>query len=128
MKKSLLDSCFVIDLLNEMADNDDECPELRWLKQPRRAHLWVSPITLAEVLEGAEDHEAVKVYLGRYAWQGIHRIQAERVALRQKRAAKRMGENDAWQAAVAECMEGRGLGHDRAFVTLGAAYGGDRRA
>src|SRR5260370_42610521 len=128
MKKSLLDSCFVIDLLNEMADNDDEGPALRWLKQNRRAHLWVSPVTLAEVLVGAEDHEAVKGYLGRYAWQGIHRIQAERVALRQKRAAKRMGENDAWQAAVAEWMEGRVLGRDQASVTLGAAYGGDRRA
>jgi hypothetical protein len=33
-----------------------------------------------------------------------------------------MGENDAWQAAVAECMKGRVLGHDQAFVTLGAAY------
>lgn len=122
MKKYLLDSSFVIDLLNEMADNDDEGPALRWLKQNRRAHLWVSPVTLAEVLEGAEDHEAVKVYLGRYAWQGIHRIQAERVALRQRRAAKRMGENDAWQAAVADCMKGRVLGHDQAFVTLGAVY------
>src|SRR5882762_5708474 len=89
MKKYLLDSSFVMDLLNEMADNDDEGPALRWLKQHRRAHLWVSPVTLAEVLEGAEDHEAVKVYLGRYAWQGIHRMQAERVALRQKRAAVR---------------------------------------
>ena len=122
MKKYLLDSSFVIDLLNEMADNDDEGPALRWLKLNRRAHLWVSPVTLAEVLEGAEDHEAVKAYLGRYAWQGIHRIQAERVALRQKRAAKRMGENDAWQAAVAECMKAAVLGHDAAFARVGGAY------
>src|SRR2546421_13021755 len=103
MKKYLLDSSFVIDLLNELADNDDEGPALRWLKQNRRAHLWGSPVTLAEVLEGAEDHEAVKVYLGRYAWQGIHHIQAERVGLRQKRAAKRMGGEDAWAAGGAEC-------------------------
>jgi len=122
MRKYLLDSSFVIDLLNEMADNNDEGPALRWLKRNRRAHLWISPITLAEVLEGAEDPQAVKGYLGRYAWQGIHRMQAESVALRQKRAARRMGENDAWQAAVAECMKGRVLAHDAAFVRLGAAY------
>jgi predicted nucleic acid-binding protein len=122
MRKYLLDSSFVIDLLNEIADNHDEGPALGWLKRNRRAHLWISPVTLAEVLEGAEDPQAVKAYLGRYAWQGIHRIQAERVALRQKRAAKRMGENDGWQAAVAECMKGRVLGHDQAFVRLGPAY------
>jgi predicted nucleic acid-binding protein len=122
MRKYLLDSSFVIDLLNEMADNNDEGPALRWLKRNRRAQLWISPVTLAEVLEGAEDPQAVKAYLGRYAWQGIHRMQAESVALRQKRAARRMGENDAWQAAVAESMKGRLLGHDAAFVRLGAAY------
>jgi predicted nucleic acid-binding protein len=122
MRKYLLDSSFVVDLLNEMADNNDEGLALRWLRRNRRAHLWVSPVTLAEVLEGAEDPQAVKAYLGRYSWQGIHRIQAERVALRQKRAAKRMGENDAWQAAVAECMRGRVLGHDAVFANLGAVY------
>jgi predicted nucleic acid-binding protein len=122
MRKYLLDSSFVIDLLNELADNNDEGPALRWLKRNRRAHLWISPVTLAEVLEGADDPQAVKAYLGRYAWQGIHRMQAEGVALRQKRAARRMGENDAWQAAVAECMKGRVLAHDAAFVSLGAAY------
>lgn len=122
MRKYLLDSSFVIDLLNDMADNNDEGPALRWLKRNRRAHLLISPVTLAEVLEGAEDPQAVKAYLGRYAWQGIHRMQAESVALRQKRAARRMGENDAWQAAVAECMKGRVLAHDAAFVRLGAAY------
>jgi len=77
---------------------------------------------LAEVLEGAQDPQAVKAYLGRYGWQGIHRIQAEKAAARQKRAASRMGENDAWQAAVAECMRSRVLGHDQGFARLGAAY------
>jgi hypothetical protein len=33
-----------------------------------------------------------------------------------------MGENDAWQAAVAECMRSRVLAHDRGFAWLGAAY------
>jgi predicted nucleic acid-binding protein len=122
MKKYLLDSSFVIDLLNEMADNDEEGPALQWLKRNRRARLWISPVTLAEVLEGAQDPQAVKAYLGRYGWQGIHRIQAEKAAARQKRAANRMGENDAWQAAVAECMRSRVLAHDQGFAWLGAAY------
>jgi len=33
-----------------------------------------------------------------------------------------MGENDAWQAAVAECMRSRVLAHDQGFAWLGAAY------
>jgi predicted nucleic acid-binding protein len=122
MKKYLLDSSFVIDLLNELADNDDEGRALKWLRQNRRARLWISPVTLAEVLEGADDPQAVKAYLGRYPWQGIHRIQAETAALRQRRAAQRMGENDAWQAAVAECMKAKVLAHDEAFKGLGAGY------
>ena len=127
MKRYLLDSSFLIDLLNEMADNDDEGPAFKWLQRNRRAHLWISPVTLAEVLEGAEDPQAVKAYLGRYGWQGIHRIQAEKAAARQKRAVSRMGENDAWQLAVAECMKSTVLGHDAAFARLGAAYEDYRR-
>ena len=122
MKKYLLDSSFIIDLLNEIADNDDESPAFKWLKRNRRARLWISPVTLAEVLERAEEPEAVKTYLGRYGWQGIHRIQAERVAARQKRTVKRLGENDAWQVAVAECMKAAVLGHDAAFARVGGAY------
>ncbi|HYL03625.1 MAG TPA: PIN domain-containing protein [Steroidobacteraceae bacterium] len=128
MRRYLLDSSFVIDLLNEIADNDVEGVALKWLRMNRPARLWISPVTLAEVLEGAEDVEAVKAYLSRYGWQGIHRSQAERAALRQRRAADRMGENDAWQAAVAECMKARVLGHDDAFKRLGAGYEDFRRA
>ena len=122
MSRYLLDSSFVVDLLNEIADRNREGPALAWLMRNRRAQLWISPVTLAEVLEGAEDEEAVKAYLGRYAWQGIHRVQAETAARRQRRAADRLGENDAWQAAVAQCMKARLLGHDDAFKRLGAGY------
>jgi predicted nucleic acid-binding protein len=121
MRRFLLDSSFVIDLLNEIADGESG-PALRWLKKNPRARLWIGPITLAEVLEGAEDPPAVRAYLARYAWQGIHRVQAEQAASRQRKAERRMGENDAWQAAIAECMKGIVLGHDRAFEVLGAGY------
>jgi predicted nucleic acid-binding protein len=128
MSRYLLDSSFVIDLLNEIADGETEGPALSWLRRNRRAQVWISPVTLAEVLEGAEDVEAVRAYLGRYAWQGIHRVQAEMAARQQRRVADRLGENDAWQAAVAECMRATLLGHDDAFRRLGPAYEDYRRA
>jgi predicted nucleic acid-binding protein len=122
VKRYLLDSSFVVDLLNAMADDDDGGVALSWLRRNPRAQLWISPVTLAEVLEGADDPEAVTAYLSRYPWQGIHRIQAERAALLQRRAQNRMGENDAWQAAVAACMKAKVLGHDEGFKRLGAGY------
>jgi predicted nucleic acid-binding protein len=121
VKKCLLDSSFVIDLLNEMA-NDCEGAAFAWLRRNRRAQLWISLVTLAEVLEGAEDAASVKDYLGRYAWQGIHRTHAAAVATRQRRSARRMGENDAWQCAIAERMGAVLVGHDAAFEALGLRY------
>ena len=103
MKQCLLDSSFVIDLLNEIAAGK-EGAALGWLCRNGAATLWISPITLAEVLEGADDPDAVKDYLRRYSWQGIHRVHADLVATTQRRASRRMGENDAWQAAVAQQM------------------------
>jgi predicted nucleic acid-binding protein len=126
VKQCLLDSSFLIDLLNEMAD-DREGPAFAWLRRNPKAQLWISPITLAEVLEAAGDAGAVKVYLGRYAWQGNHRMHAEAVAARQKRSARRMGENDAWQCAVAERAGAIVVGHGSAFEPLGPRYADHRR-
>jgi predicted nucleic acid-binding protein len=120
-RKYLLDSSFLIDLLNEAAEGEPG-PAARWLQAHPKAALWISPVTLAEVLEGAEDIQATRTYLARYRWQGIHRTHAEHVAIRQVRSARRMGENDAWQAAVAECMGATVLGHDRGLAVLGAGY------
>ena len=118
----LLDSSFVIDLLNEVADGVPG-PAMSWLRRNRRARLWISPVTYAEVLEGAEDVDAVREHLQRYRWQGLHHVQAEMAALLQRRSSRRMGENDAWQAAAAMAMQGVVVGHDpKAFERLGAAY------
>ncbi len=128
MSRYLLDSSFVIDLFNEIAD-DREGPAHRWLRTHPRAELWISPITYAEVLEGAGDFEAVRAALARFRWQGIGRAHAERVALGQARSTRRRGENDAWQVAVAEVMEAVVLGHDpKAFDRLGDAYEDHRKA
>jgi len=128
MRHCLLDSSFVIDLLDEIAQARVG-PALTWLRHNEKSRLWISPVTMAEVLEGAENLRAVKVYLARYSWQGIHRVHAEKVALRQRRTAHRMSENDAWQMAVAECMDGTIVGHDpAAFARLGARYEDHRRS
>jgi predicted nucleic acid-binding protein len=128
VRNCLLDSSFVIDLLEEIAEAR-EGHAVTWLRSNAKSRLWISPVTVAEVLEGAENPRAVKVYLARYSWQGIHRMHAEKVALRQRRIANRMGENDAWQVAVAECMDAVIVGHDpRAFERLASRYDDHRRS
>jgi predicted nucleic acid-binding protein len=127
VRSCLLDSSFVIDLLNEIADGETGAA-LHWLRRNMSSELWISPVTLAEVLEAAEDPDSVKAYLGRYSWQGIHRIHAVKVALSQRRASRRMGENDAWQAAIAQHMGAVIVGHDSgAFQRLGSGYEDHRR-
>ena len=128
MSRFLLDSSFVIDLLNEIAANQ-RGPARAWAARHPGAELWISPVTSAEVLEGASDAAAVREAFRAFRWQTIGRQHAERAALRQSRAAQRMGENDAWQVAVAECMAAVIVGHDpRAFARLGDGYEDHRRS
>lgn len=118
----------MVDLLNEIADGEPG-RALKWLRRNPSVPLWITPVTMAEVLEGAQHPDAVRSYLTRYSWQGIHRVHAEKAALRQRRAAHRMGENDAWQVAVAEHMGAILVGHDKAaFQRLGANYQDYHRA
>lgn len=128
MSRFLLDSSFVIDLLNEMAANQ-RGPARAWAARNPGAELWISPVTSAEVLEGASDSAAVREVFRAFRWQTIGHQHAERTALRQSRAAHRMGENDAWQVAVAECMDAVIVGHDpKAFGRLGEGYQDHRKA
>jgi predicted nucleic acid-binding protein len=128
MKRCLLDSSFLIDLFNEFAERR-EGAAVRWLRRNPRAKVWISPVTYAEVMEGATVPAVVRERLLRYRWQGIGLAQAERAALRQRRDRPRMGENDAWQAAVADCMHAVIVGHDaKAFGRLGERYDDHRRA
>jgi predicted nucleic acid-binding protein len=122
VKRCLLDSSFLIDLFNEVAAGRAG-PAVEWLRRNQTAELWISPVTYAEVMEGAVAPLVVRERMARFRWQGIAHAQAERVALRQRRARRRMGENDAWQVAVAECMDAIVVGHDpKAFDRLGAGY------
>ena len=122
MKRCLLDSSFLVDLFNEYADARIG-PATAWLRRNPTAELWISPVTFTEVMEGAVVPALVRERLYRYRWQGIGHAQAERATIRQRRAARRMGENDAWQVAIAECMTAVVVGHDgRAFDRLGDGY------
>jgi predicted nucleic acid-binding protein len=121
-KPCLLDSSFVIDLFNEFASGVAG-PACEWVHKNPGVELWISAVTYAEVLEGAEDKEVTRKLLQRYRWQGIHRSHAEVVARFQQRSKHRMGENDAWQAAITLQMKGFLVGHDpKAFARLGEAY------
>jgi predicted nucleic acid-binding protein len=117
----LLDSSFLIDLLNETAAGRPGAAHA-WLRSHPRAQLFVSSVTYAEVLEGAEDDAAVRRHLNRYRWQGLHRAEADLVARLQRRSTRRLGENDAWQVAVTLRIGGVLVGHDKAFIRLGGLY------
>lgn len=122
MKVCLLDSSFVIDLLHEI-ESGEAGAATAWLQANRRARLFLTPITLAEVMEGAEDPDSVGAYLGRYVWQGIHRTHAVRVASLQRKSSRRLGDNDAWQIAIADASGAHIVGHDAsAFSRLGTRY------
>jgi predicted nucleic acid-binding protein len=127
MKRCLLDSSFVTDYLNEIASRQAG-PAHAWFQRNTGADLWVSPVTYAEVMEGANGAEAVRQALRAFRWQTIGHQQAERVALCQSRADQRMGENDAWQATVAACMDAVLVGHDPAFTRLGTRYDDHRKS
>lgn len=128
MKRYLLDSSFVIDLLTEMAEGDVG-PAVRWSEGNSSASLWVSPITYAEVLEGAEDPVTVDRVFRSFRWQMIGRQHAAYVAQIQRRSSRRLGENDAWQVAIADLMEATIVGHDpKAFDRLENRYADHRRA
>jgi len=83
----------------------------------------VSIVTVEEVLEGAVEEDRAFAALQRFAIQGLYLAQARRCALLQRRAAGRMGENDAWLVATAESLGADIVAADRkAFDRLGPAY------
>lgn len=118
----LLDSSFLIALDRETAGNEAG-PARRLLTRLRGRPLVVSVISVEEVLEGAADQTAALRSLQRFVLQGVHLAQARRCALLQRRAARRMGENDAWLVATAQSLDADLAGADRAaFERLGERY------
>ena len=118
----LLDASFLLALERETAARVIG-PARRMLTSLRGRRLVVSVITVEEVLEGAADEALAFASLQRFAIQGVHLPQARRCALLQRRASRRMGENDAWLVATAESINADVVAADRAaFERLGERY------
>lgn len=118
----LLDTSFLVALERETA-RGEEGPARRFLPSLRGRQLVVSVVSVEEVLEGAANDAAALASLQRFAIQGLHLAQAWRCALLQRRARRRMGENDAWLVATAQSLDADVVGADRgAFERLGARY------
>jgi predicted nucleic acid-binding protein len=118
----LLDSSYLIDLEHETTAGDLG-PARRFLPSLRGRRIVVSIVSVAELLEGAADYTAALASLQRFTIQGLHLAQAQRCALLQRRASRRLGENDAWLVATAESIDADVVAADRAaFERLGARY------
>jgi predicted nucleic acid-binding protein len=118
----LLDTSFLIALEREVASRE-QGPARRFLPSLRGRPLVVSIVNVEEILEGADDEAAALASLQRFAIQGLHLAQARRCALLQRRASRRMGENDAWLVATARALDADVVAVDRrAFERLGARY------
>ena len=118
----LLDTSFLVALERETASGEPG-PARLFLRSLRGRSLVVSIVCVEELLEGAADEAAAFAALQRFSIQGLHLAQARRCALLQRRAARRLGENDAWLVATAESIGADIVGADRAaFERLGSRY------
>jgi predicted nucleic acid-binding protein len=118
----LLDASFLIDLERETARNEVG-PARAMLPRLRGRPVVVSVVTVAELLEGAADDATALAALRRFAIQGLHLGQAQRVARLQRGSPRRLGEIDAWLVATALTLDADVLGADRAaFERLGSSY------
>lgn len=118
----LLDTSFLVALERETA-RGELGPARTFLPSLRSRQLVVSIVSVEELLEGAADDAATFASLQRFAIQGLHLAQARRCALLQRRASRRLGENDAWLVATADSLNADVVGADRAaFERLGERY------
>ena len=118
----LLDTSFLVALERETARGESG-PARAFLPALRGRRLVISIVTVEELLEGAADEVVTSTALQRFVVQGVHLAQARRCALLQRRATRRMGENDAWLVATAESIDADVVGADRAaFERLGSRY------
>jgi predicted nucleic acid-binding protein len=118
----LLDASFLIDFERETAQRQPG-PAHRILSTLRGRTLVVSIVTVEEMLEGAADEALAMRSLQRFSIEGIQLAHAQRCARLQRRASRRLGENDAWLIATAQVLGADIVGADRAaFEPLGASY------
>jgi predicted nucleic acid-binding protein len=113
-KTYLLDTSFLIDYGREIEEGTPG-PAFATVAKMGAAKLYVTPVTCAELLEGSFDERETALTLSTYQQTTIGWQAAKRCALNQARATQRMGENDAWQAALAVVGGHILVGHDKAF-------------
>ena len=116
MADYLLDTSFLVDYFNEVADGTVGPARRFRATLPGPSRWYVSVVSLAELLEGAGDAVTVERELLRLArLVGLHHQHGNRAGLMQKRAratGTRMGENDAWIAATAALAQLTIIGDD----------------
>jgi predicted nucleic acid-binding protein len=118
----LLDTSFLVALERETA-NGEIGPARTLLPSLRGHQLVISIVTVEEILEGAVDESTAFASLQRFTIQGLRLAQARRCALLQRRAPRRLSENDAWLVATADVLNADVVGADRAaFERLGRRY------
>ena len=111
----LFDTSFLVALEGEVAAGKAG-PAFAMLGRLRGQRLAISVVAVGELLEGAADPAEAWTVLRRFVHQPVGADIARRYALNQSRAARPMGENDAWIAATAAKMGARLVGHDAAFA------------
>jgi predicted nucleic acid-binding protein len=118
----LLDSSFLIAIDRETATSE-KGPAKAFLPRLLGRKIVISVVTAKEVLEGAAEEGEAMRSLQRFAIQGIHLAHAQKCAGLERRASRRMGENDAWIVATAVSLDADVVGADRrAFERLGDRY------
>ena len=118
----LLDSSFLIAIDRETATSE-KGPARAFLPKLQGRKIVISVVTVEELLEGAKDESETMRSLQRFTVQGLHLAHAQKCASLQRRASRRMGENDAWIVATAESLDADVVGADRrAFERLGDRY------
>jgi hypothetical protein len=118
----LLDSSFLIAIDREAAASE-KGPAKAFLPRLQGRKIVISVVTVEELLEGAKDEAEATRSLQRFTIQGIHLAHAQKCASLQRRASRRMGENDAWIVATAKSLDADVVGADRrAFDRLGDRY------
>ena len=118
----LLDSSFLVAIDRETAAGE-RGPAKAFLPRLQGRRIVISVVTVEELLEGAKDEKEAMSSLQRFTIQGIHLAHAQKCARLQRRASRRMGENDAWIVATAESLDADLVGADRrAFERLGDRY------
>lgn len=118
----LLDTSFLVALERETT-NGEIGPARALLPSLRGHQLVISIVSVEEILEGAVDEGTAFASLQRFTIQELHLAQARRCALLQRRAPRRLSENDAWLVATADVLDADVVGADRAaFERLGRRY------